>query len=191
MCGTVDLETELLQLSSKARKFHSSFQVENFMVRHSTYSSWGEYNRVLRELSTRRHAQRLGSVEMKRLELTIDNDQADALDREEARIQLDELEASHTQRHEEIVQLLDIARPLDKAYGNLSKVEQNELERKEWIVRLRTKALLEIATMGRVTMDTIETVLCLDGGVRDDLFASFTRPADPKLVLAEISSMRD
>lgn len=191
MRSTLEISNKefLDRVSNKARKYHSSFQIEHFMARRGNVTSWGDYVQVLRELASRRDAQELCQIEIDRLEEMCEG--LATYEAREAKIRLRDARISFDQRQREIDKLIEIARPLEEAYGNLSQEEQDELERREWISRLKVTLRLEMIFMGRPSIDTVETVFALGSEDRELLLEELKVSQPPEVLLREIGRLKD
>ena len=135
---------QLNELLKDHQPFHSEFQMDHFITIRAGGTPWGMYRQALRELDSRKsalleHYSKRQSLEMQKN--TLDRTIADQ-----------EREFKHFYAQ---------AVALKNDLGELTPERKAQLERETWLHRLKMKAAIELRTIGRVSEDTMETLLAL------------------------------
>lgn len=157
---TDDERAELDRLTADVRKYHSEFQIDNFIISKGNFTEWGMYVQVLRELETRREAQELAEIEIERLESKSRSAKCQ-FDRREAIVRLRGMRRSYDERAREIRRFMSIARPLANRFVGMSEEDRAEFEQQEWIERIKFRLGVEMALVGRPSGETVEMIVSL------------------------------
>lgn len=147
-------------LARRACRVHSGFQIRQFMLNRTTATEWGVYQQALREISSRWTAQKHADIDLREAQAKLET--AESFDAERLALRIEDLTMSMAQRAEELRELELIARPLYSRFKDLRPEAIEAMEAKEWVRLLGYQASLEIRTTGRVAMDTLRHIQCLE-----------------------------
>lgn len=164
---------ELLELH---RPYHSELQIDHFITARAGLTTWGMFVQALRELNSRLEGmkslaseRKLADIERRRHERTVRDVSADDLDREEAGVRVEQavMRIDSIDRN-----VRDTWRELERFYAqavalrarlpvDLTPQVRDELERDRWVTLLTRTAALDIATSGRLSLGTLDSIWSL------------------------------
>jgi|3_EtaG_2_1085321.scaffolds.fasta_scaffold14340_2 hypothetical protein len=170
-----DIASELGDLLSDHRPFHSEFQIDNFIVRKSAPTAWGQYVQVLRELDSRVEELRRAYVEIERLKIDVEEfvatkPRGGSNDFKRRRLVLDELELNRrlsqaekmqADREREFARFYSIGLSLRSAIGPVDEERRQLLDADLWRARLVETLYFEKRSSTGISKETIETLAAL------------------------------
>lgn len=164
---------------------HSDFKLDCFVVGRDTGTAYGQYLQVLRELSVRVDVLQTLCLERAQSEIAVEEfatslgrKDAKACDRHWGALELTKRRiavAGLGRRIEsvcaEFARLYQQAVHLKTKLGELTPERRSELERATWIQRIKQRVALDMATIGRIDIKTLETLMLVPREMRQAVLA--------------------
>ncbi len=138
------------------RRFHSPFQIRHFLIGRAG-TPWGQYQQCLREIHTRRLADREDQKRQNEAWFEDRNDIGAA--RDERSIELDIF----------VKVALELRAQIIAEHGELTPETIDRLDADLWMHRLRISAATDLFRFGSVSSETIELMLSCPIEMRKDL----------------------
>lgn len=157
------------------RKYHSSFQIDHFIIGKSGGTDYGMYRQAVREIVRRYRTLRSLKVQLdkrtyipEKVHYTFEQDEQD--------IEHESLESSFRDTLREFARFFKIAESLKDRLGEITEEKRSALEAEYFYHCLKTEAALDIATTGRVGKGTYRNVCSLPTQMRERLLKEIKNP---------------
>lgn len=173
--------------------YHTSFQIDNFIVGKTGVTLYGMYKQALRELYSRWESLKVETIDIRILRLEISElenrietkpkTERAKLELLKKRLALDSNERQISHRIREFCRFYYQAIFMKGVFGELTKEDHEKLDREMWIAKIRRHIVVDVLSGGRVSNATIETILGLPDDLKSTLLSDVEQPH--QLVSAE------
>ena len=188
-------ELKIKRLLEDYQKFHSDFQIENFIVK-SQGDDWAQYKQCLREIKARLESisddkTALGvllvDLRKRRFFLPTKSNREKNKNRKKLKFkQIERLKKVISERERELKKFVEIATRLKEKIGSINEAKRQRLETKSWMDKARRMFLIDKITYGAPRQQTIEFILNLPTSSQDELFEKLGFDFGKKLLALDI-----
>ena len=179
------MKDKIEKLLRDFQKFHSEFQIENFIIR-SQGNLWGQYKQCLREISSRNDQLQDLEDDLKLIRIDIDQMnqkwfffKISSKKRHEIKLQKmirkkESLKANIKEISRELSEFVRIGESIRyKAWGNstLSGEKIKALEKQMWHEKARFMMAIDLITIGNISKSTIEMIYSMPRKMKSELLS--------------------
>lgn len=173
-------------------KYHSAFQIENFIVGHG--HPWGCYKQALREIEARKSALEDVADEIAAAEVEQEASgiaifararKVKAIKSRRLERKLAALRERRAETQRELAEFVRIAVALKREIGELTIAKRREFEAEMWRDKARRMAALDLISLGGLQRQTAEFIASLPRDMRRGVLADL-RPENRQKLLTSI-----
>lgn len=176
----------LESLLADHEQFHSSLQIDCFIIAKNGGTLYGMYKQALRELDSRYGALGSDHVQRRKLEASLQRLESETVTDEgrfrhetevmEGRFKLDGLMRTIADREREFARIFAIAQSLKESIGELTPQRREVLEKQLWMHRSLEAAAADLLNQGRVSADVFRMIGSLPSDMRKQCLKMLEQP---------------